>query len=469
MSTSTVKPRSLKCAVLWIGVFAALLICADVFAAAGGGGGGGGGGKGGGGGGGGPGGGGGGGGPGGGGGGPGGGGGGGGGGKGGNPGNQNNETDNLDWSSSEENALEGASKESATGPLPVMICLIRENHPEDLKAAKKIGSWPSIAVSSKTRFRSVKVTAESPEGLALIKQFGPKIVPGLVWMDQYGNAIFTQPMPELAEAITNVVLNWKNTLAFVERFFKEHVTRGDALLAKSKLRSAYQEFGIISSYKGPEAKIAKDGQAKIADSWLKMAATALTFGEKAPERLAIVKGLHIDTAHLDVAAKIELALNQKPVVVVAAADGAAPDAAGAPETTPVETAAVKAPEAEMLPVDKRGLAEVARSSHATESNATDNVESNTLDASILAAYPDPRIKQAREAIERGSLAFKKAMADTMDRGAPRNELLKSAHGDFSKSIALIDEATAGKADAPVQKLVERVSMLIYACLKCQTL
>ena len=74
-----------------------------------------------------------------------------------------------------------------------------------------------------------------------------------------------------------------------------------------------------------------------------------------------------------------------------------------------------------------------------------------------------------EALKRGSIAYKKATADATDRGAARNELLKAAHADFVKSIDLMEASVAAQPDPKIEQLIQRVSMMVYSCLKFQTL
>jgi len=57
----------------------------------------------------------------------------------------------------------------------------------------------------------------------------------------------------------------------------------------------------------------------------------------------------------------------------------------------------------------------------------------------------------------------------MDRGEARNKLLRAAHTKFDKALALLDQATAGKPDTQTGKLMERIGMLMYGCLKYQSL
>jgi len=66
------------------------------------------------------------------------------------------------------------------------------------------------------------------------------------------------------------------------------------------------------------------------------------------------------------------------------------------------------------------------------------------------------------------MEFRKATADSAERGEARNGLLRNAQAKFEKALALLEWAGMGKPDAQTEKLIERLSLLIYGCLKYQT-
>ena len=92
-----------------------------------------------------------------------------------------------------------------------------------------------------------------------------------------------------------------------------------------------------------------------------------------------------------------------------------------------------------------------------------------INVSYLVSSTNPMLKQAGESLKKGMASYQKATADSMERGEPRNALLRSAHEDFDKTITLIEDALAAKPDDVVRRLEERVSMMLYASLKYQSL
>ena len=69
----------------------------------------------------------------------------------------------------------------------------------------------------------------------------------------------------------------------------------------------------------------------------------------------------------------------------------------------------------------------------------------------------------------GMADYKRATADSAERGPARNELLRNAHAKFEKSLNILESACDGKPDAQLEKLMEKTSMLMYGTLKYQSL
>ena len=292
--------------------------------------------------------------------------------------------DTLNWADSDDAAVAdaGPNVQSAGrhGAVPVMIALLRDNNADDLKELKKIALWPNVVALYKIRFLPVKITTESMTGKALVKRFGATIAPGIVWMDHYGNALLFQPMPDVPEQLTNVILTWETTLKTVERYFKEHVDKGDSYALHGKLRTAWQEYAIVAPFKGPQPDKAREGQKKIKESWMKLVAAAVALDPKSPVKAAMIKGLHTETDRLDVAAEIDAALKHGPEV---AAGDAAPALAASASETPAaaKSEASKAPE--------KSLADLARSTRNIEASA-ETVETGSFDLSVLAEVAPTR-------------------------------------------------------------------------------
>ena len=356
-----------------------------------------------------------------------------------------------------------------------MASIARATNADDLKAQEKIGSWPSIETISTTHFAAVKLMSTSPDAVELVKLMGTKSVPGLIWVDAYGNPILSQPMPDVAASITYVIANWKSTLASVDKFFKDHQARGDIYVKNGKLREAYVEYSMLAKFKGPNADKAKDAKALVTASWLKVAVAAAKLPVGSRDSLAMLKGLREEVKSLDFAAVLEKELlnamiaNDAAKTAVAVADGENKPAPVPVESTPAP--AVAAPEIQAAPVAEapvqttRPLAELARTSTPASREPSESV----INVSYLVSSTNPALKQAGEALKKGMASYQKATADSMERGEPRNALLRSAHEDFDKTITLIENALAAKPDDVVRRLEERVSMMLYASLKYQSL
>ena len=276
-------------------------------------------------------------------------------------------------------------------------------------------------------------------------------------------------MPTDASGVTNVIVSWKATLATIDHFFKEHQARGDTFLKNGKLREAYIEYSLTARFKGPNADKARESQAKVTESWSKMAAIVAKMPVGSRDSVATLKGLREEVKNLDYAPVLEKELA---TAMLAAADSSkvaensdskpAPvEAAAVPETTAAPTPPA-APE-KAAPI--KTLAEIAKSSIPVTREAAEP----GINVSYLVGNKNPTLKQAGDILQQGISAFQKATAESMERGDARNKLLQTAHTNFDKSITLLEEASAGKPDDTVKRLEERVSMLLYASLKYQSL
>ncbi|MCY3022553.1 MAG: hypothetical protein NTW87_26535 [Planctomycetota bacterium] len=282
----------------------------------------------------------------------------------------------------------------------------------------------------------------------------------ILWLDHYGNVVMAQRRPDQSDAVTGVVANWKSTLATLERFFKDTNRHGEAFLDRGKLREAYQELALIASCKGAEAERAQACQQKVRDRWAQLLKIAADSPADSVNRAAIIKGLRRDVLGLDYAATLEEAIEKLGVPKqVAAAEKPA-----APATPEAKTTAAAPPAAPA--VEDKPLSEVVAARPTVKEEPREDAG---VDASFLKGSKDDRLKDANKLVQDGLDDFRKATADTADRGEARNGLLRGAHGKFDKAMTILDQTSGGKPDAATEKLMERISMLMYGCLKYQSL
>lgn len=387
----------------------------------------------------------------------------------------------LLWHSSIKAAVEAAQKDSN----PVMA-VNDDRGGEDavriLTTVQRLDGWPGV----------LKMSQGGPGGLAAVKvnpgEFSDdpdekllfakaKKALRIFWLDHYGNLVLAQRRPQQSDDVIAVVANWKSTLASMERFCKDHNQRADRYLERGKLREAYQEYGIIAAFKGPEAERAKAGQQKVAERWGQLLQAAADAPAGSVSRAAIIKGLRKDTQNLDFAARLESAIEKlglETQVAAAAKPAGAPEATPVPQepkppaaAPPVAAAAPAAkPAAAPPPEEPKMLSEVVAARPTVQELPREDAG---LDASFLKGKKDAQLAEAEKLIQEGLGEYRKGTSDNMDRGAARNELLRSAHGKFEKAQNILCEAVAAKPDKDLDKLMERIGMLMYGCLKYQSL
>ncbi|HLX63958.1 MAG TPA: hypothetical protein VKX17_21985, partial [Planctomycetota bacterium] len=376
--------------------------------------------------------------------------------------NNRNNNENFKWYTS----IGDATSKAFTGSLPIMLVVARTGNAEDIKAQEKIATWPQAIQLSNGSMVAVKIYSDNTDALALVKIVGPKAVPGIIWLDVYGNPIVGQSIPDTVAPIQATVAQWKSTLATIDRFFTSHQSRGDLFFKNVKLREAYLEYSQIAKFKGPAAEKAQASVAKVKEVWLKIAAAALKLPAASRDRQTMLNGIRHEVKDTDYVAGFEKDL----VAAMAAADasGAVADNANNNGGGATADAGALPPPVASIPDPKAGEVKPL-SEAAAASTVTQDQSEMGLDVSFLSAHTNPRVREAGKIIEQGVATFKKATDDKMERGPARNELLKSAHDDFDKALNTLAEATAGKPDAAISRLSERVSMLLYASLKYQSL
>ena len=378
----------------------------------------------------------------------------------------------MSWQDSYDVSLEFASH----GPRPVMVLIARENNEQDLKYLDQLASWPVIEDMSKKDVAFLWQTETAPRGKELIAQFNIKSFPYVVWLDQYGNALFAQTFPSSAAEIQSVIQGWKSTLENVNKFIRDRVARGDKLLLKGKLREAYQEYTLVAPFNGPDPEKARAGKLKCVEAWKKLASIAADMPTTAKDRAMILKGLTKETQGLDCSKLIadEVAAASKPKAAAPAAAPAATAPAAPVEvaaSTPPPAPAAQAPVAPAPPaaptpvVEIKALKSLASAPVRTE---RDSDESN-MDMRSLSESSDERLKSAGKMLQEGLSAYRQACADSMDRGEARNALLRKAHDAFDKCVQTIDEVNAAKPSPQLDSVMSQISMLMYGCLKYHSL
>jgi hypothetical protein len=346
----------------------------------------------------------------------------------------------MKWQSSQAAAIQAAR----SSKLPVMIAIARK---EDQKLVDKLGSWPqSIEMTTKDKLIAAQVKAESAEGTELLTKLAQR-APAVIFVDHNGNAMLGMPLPESVQPITAVVSGWPTLLTNIDKFMKDHVTRGEKYMDKGKLKDAYLEFSYGAPFKGTDAEKAKGAQVKIEELWGKLLETALKMPDNSVARTAITKGLLRETFGTSFYAEMETAIKAgKPLEL---------------RSTGAAYAAKVAP--------AKSLAEVARSAPSIVSASRAESEDGPVDSKFLINSTNPKLKEAEKLLQDGITDYKKATADSMERGAARNELLKSAHSKFDKTLTLFEEASKTIPDPQIEKLMEKTSMLMYGTLKYQSL
>jgi len=366
----------------------------------------------------------------------------------GNDGNGQNRRDgemederNVDFQSS----LSDAEAFAENKDVPVMA-FIGDGSLNDKKWTERLSSWPQLQEMSRTKLAVVQLSEKEGAGKEIAQ--GLKLrAPSLAFLDKYGNAMLGMSFPDSVGPISNVVAGWKGMMSNVESFFKDHTTRGERLLNSGKIKTAYLEFELVAPFKGPEPTKAKTNMKKIEDQWLRL----LEIGSRMPAgtaQNAIYKGLRKDTLGTSYAASMELYLKD-PNAAVAARNGN-----GAP----------------MVTAPAKSLTEATRGSVSSAASNDSSEDANSgLDTGVLSKSSDDRLKKADVLLKEGVTDYKKATAESMERGPVRNELLQAARTKFEQVLNLCEEAQKAGAGQGLDKIMEKTSMLMYGALKYQSL
>jgi hypothetical protein len=357
----------------------------------------------------------------------------------------------MDWDRNLHQAEIAAAKDG----VPIMAILYRLSNLNDQKAVEKIASWPQVIQLSKGAMAAVRVNMDQDRNLEFLGKTKPPALPAIVWLDQHGNVILGQPMPQTADPIVQTVAAWKSTLGNIDRALKDHNGRGEQYASKGRLRDAYQEFGYAAPFKGPEPERAKKGQKQVRDRWGQLVKTAAAQPADARSRHAIVRGLRKETEGLDCAATIEEAIRSAGVPPTPEAAKKDAVALAGQTKTPAASVIEERPMTEALAV------RVAPSEPPPEEAG--------VDLRFLSGNRSEQLKEAAKLMQDGIADMKKATGDGMDRGEERNKLLRAAHARFEKVLAALEEACATQPDPQIEKLMESAAMLMYGCMKYQSL
>lgn len=348
---------------------------------------------------------------------------------------------NVDFQSS----LSEAEGFAENKDVPVMA-FIGDGTPNDKKWLDRLDSWPQLHELSRTKLAVVQLSEKKGSGKEIAQSLKLR-APSLAFLDKYGNAMLGTTFPDSIGPITNVVTGWKGLMTNVENFFKDHVTRGDRLLNSGKIKTAYLEYELVAPFKGPEPTKAKEGMKKIEDQWLRL----LEIGSRMPAggsgQQAIYKGLRKDTLGTSFAASMESFLKDPNAAVAARNGGVAPTAAA----------------------PTKSLSEATRGSVSSAASSDSSEDANSgIDYGVLSKSSDERLKKADLLLKEGVTEYKKATAESMERGPARNELLQNARTKFEQVLTLCEEAQKAGSSG-LDKIMEKTSMLMYGALKYQSL
>ncbi|MCY3022100.1 MAG: hypothetical protein NTW87_24070, partial [Planctomycetota bacterium] len=392
----------------------------------------------------------------------------------------------LDWHESLDDALDWAKQNKK----PAMLVIFRPGNQNDVKQVAKLGTWPALVDACDEHFAAAKLSPRVPAAKAIARAAGVKSSPAVVWLDQYGNPIKTEPIPDSANPLADTVKNWPNLIGKIEKFLKERTAIGDKLLTQGHLREAYLEFSTVAPYKGPFAEKAQQGREKVKESWRTLVLASSMSPPDSRERRIVLDGLLQEVEGTDceqeirqlvaaadkTARPVGSAKGDAPAIppAVAAADPkpatppAAPDQATKPGMSAAQATAASDDTDELDTTgDGKSLADLAATAPKVPAPVDAAARLPQLD--VLREGTDQRLKETAGLLQEGIGSYKRALADSMERGPARNKLLKSAYASFDKASSIIQESTAQKPDPRLEKLLQQIAMMMYGCVKYQSL
>lgn len=363
--------------------------------------------------------------------------------------------------------------------VPAMFIIYREDDAADMRKVKVIEGWPTLIASSHGHMAAYKAPVTNEDARALIERLKLKQFPAVIWLDQDANPVISTILTDTAATLTAVVKSWPQTLENINRFYSAHLIQGNKFLVRGKLRSAYLEYAHLAPFQGKDPDLARRGIERVRKIWLGLAQRAHGLPAGSNDRDIILKGLRRDTQFLDFSAKLEAAIAQGAPAAQArqpeAPAEAPPPAEPARPAEPPPAAPqpdVKAPQPAAPPVmpatDDKALVDAMKVQVSQQAYASDKAEDSTINLAYLAAHKDQTVKDAGRQLQAALDGYRKAL-EVKELGGERNALLQKAATDFEQGIDALDKVVTKAPDAALDRVMQQVAMIMYACLKYQSL
>lgn len=366
--------------------------------------------------------------------------------------------------------------------VPAMFIIYREDDAADMRKVKVIEGWPTLIASSHGHMAAYKAPVVNEDARALIARLKLKQFPAVIWLDQDANPVISTILTDTAATLTAVVKGWPQTLENINRFYSAHLIQGNKFLVRGKLRSAYLEYAHLAPFQGKDPDLARRGIERVRKIWLGLAQRAHDLPAGSNDRDIILKGLRRDTQFLDFSAKLEAAIAQgAPVAQAPRPEAPAAPAEAPPPAEPARPADpppaapqpdVKAPQPAAPPVmpatDDKALVDAMKVQVSQQAYASDKAEDSTINLAYLAAHKDQTVKDAGRQLQAALDGYRKAL-EVRELGGERNALLQKAATDFEQGIDALDKVVSKTPDAALDRVMQQVAMIMYACLKYQSL
>lgn len=393
--------------------------------------------------------------------------------KGGRQNNDNPDDNGMKWYPS----LAEAIAKAKTSYVPVMAVIVREGNVDDQKRIKNIESWPQVAEASENAMAAAQTPSQSPDAQQIINRLNIKNLPVIVWLDFEGNAVVASAITDSAQTITAVLAGWSQTIAGINKFYADHLLKGNQYLAKGKLHSAYLEYSYLTPFKGKDPDLARQGMEKIKGAWLNLLGKAKEFPEGSAARTAIIRGLKRDVMSLDYAPAFEKEVDKAPEVAKEMAKPIlAPKAQddGTPTSSPARPVPANEPAQQIVTpaIENKPLVDAMRVQVSASAYANDQAEDSAANAAVnltyLTGHKEEAVKAAGKDLQEAYDNYRKALA-SKDLGAQRNQLLQTAAASFEKGIDVLSKTVEKTPDATMERIMQQANMILYACHKYQSL
>ncbi|MBI3828196.1 MAG: hypothetical protein HY291_01680 [Planctomycetes bacterium] len=373
--------------------------------------------------------------------------------------------------------------------VPALVLIYREDNADDVRKVNNIEGWPSVIEASHGQMAATKITAASDEAKPLIERLKIVRYPYVVWIDHENNPVIAFPLTDTAATLTAVVKAWPQTLDSINKFYADHLVQANKYLARGRLRSAYLEYAFLAPFVGKDPAIAHRGMERVKETWLKILEKAKEMPAESSERAALIKGIRRDVQFLDFAPTIEAEIRKAPERVqekpkapeAQAADASKPAAQPEPAEKPAPppepaappqrvVAAPPPPQQDVMPATAdKPLVEAMKVQVAPSAYAADTAEDASINLTYLVNHKDPVCKDAGKSFQQALETYKKAINEVKELGAERNKLLETAASSFEKGVNALEKVVEKSPDATIDRIMQQVSMIMYACLKYQSL